>query len=257
MLLAIDSGNTNTVFAVLNEDGTTLEQWRSSTDIDKTADEYGIWLEQLMQLAGLNRIVVSDAIIATVVPSTLYSLKTLCRKYFNCEPLIIGEEGVQLDIKIQVDQPDDVGEDRLVNSLAAHQYYGGPLIIIDFGTATTFDVIDDQGSYLGGIIAPGVNLSTESLHQAAAQLPRVIVKKPSNVIGKATVPAIQSGIFWGYVSMIEGLVHRIQEEMGLKMDVIATGGLAELFTEECKVIKLADNELTMRGLFLIFRRNKP
>ncbi|MBT6095188.1 MAG: type III pantothenate kinase [Rhodospirillaceae bacterium] len=256
MLLAIDSGNTNIVFAVFDHDGTVLGEWRSSTDANRTADEFGIWLEQLLQLEGLSRDRINAAIIATVVPATLFSLKTLVRKYFDCEPLIVGDEGVDLGITVHVERADEVGADRLVNALAAHEMYGGPLIIVDFGTATTFDVIDEAGGYLGGVIAPGVNLSSEALHQAAAQLPRVAVERPETVIGTATVPAMQSGIFWGYVSLIEGIVSRIKEERGEDMDVVATGGLAPLFTQSTDVIRLSDDDLTLRGLLAIYRLNQ-
>ena len=255
MLLAIDSGNTNIVFAVFGNDGMVLGEWRSSTDPNRTADEFGIWLEQLMQLQGLEREKITAAIIATVVPATLFSLKTLCRKYFDCEPLIVGDPKIELGIKIHLERPDEVGSDRLVNALAAHQKYGGPLIIVDFGTATTFDVINETGGYLGGVIAPGVNLSVEALHRAAAQLPRVAVERPETIIGKSTVPAMQSGIFWGYVSLIEGIVQRIKGEMGQDMDVIATGGLAPLFTQSTDVIRLSDDDLTLRGLLAIYRQN--
>jgi len=252
MLLAIDSGNTNIVFAVFDHDDTVLGEWRSSTDANRTADEFGIWLEQLMQLEGLTRDRINSAIIATVVPATLFSLKTLVRKYFKCEPLVVGEPNVDIGIPVRAQQ---VGADRLVNALAAHEKYGGPLIVVDFGTATTFDVVDSDGGYCGGVIAPGVNLSSEALHQAAAQLPRVAVERPETVIGTSTVPAMQSGIFWGYVSLIEGIVKRIREERGEEMDVIATGGLAPLFTQATEVIKLSDSDLTLRGLLAIHRRN--
>ena len=255
MLLTIDSGNTNIVFAVFDDDGTERGQWRSSSHTERTADEFGIWLSQLMDLDGLDRASVTSAIVATVVPATLHSLKTLCRKYFKCDPLIIGDAGVELGIKVLVDQPGEVGSDRLVNAVAAHEAYGGPLIVVDFGTATTFDVIDADGNYCGGAIAPGINLSLEALHMAAAKLPRVAIEKPDTVIGKATVPAMQSGVFWGYVSMIEGMVNRIQDEFGSPMQVIATGGLAPLFTESVDCIKCSDSDLTLRGLLSIYQRN--
>ena len=255
MLLAIDSGNTNIVFAVFDGDGNVRGEWRSSTDGNKTADEFGIWLEQLLQMKGLERAEISSAIISTVVPATLFALKTLCRNYFNCEPLVVGEPNVDLGIGVLVDRPDDVGADRLVNAVAAHETYGGPIIVVDFGTATTFDVIGDDGSYIGGVIAPGVNLSSEALHMAAAKLPRVAVERPMSVIGKATVPAIQSGLYWGYVSLIEGIVARIRGEYGRDMPVIATGGLAPLFTEATKVIQTADPDLILRGLLAIHRRH--
>jgi len=256
MLLAIDSGNTNIVFAVFDFDGTVQDEWRSSTDANRTADEFGIWLEQLMALSGLSRDRISNAIIATVVPATLFSLKSLCRKYFSCEPLVIGDDGVDLGLEVLIDRPEEVGADRLVNAVAAHERYGGPMIVVDFGTATTFDVIDGEGNYCGGAIAPGINLSLEALHQAAAQLPRVGVTRPGPVIGKTTVDAMVSGTFWGYLGMIEGMVVRIREEFGrADMQVIATGGLAPLFSEYCDVIDTADGDLTLRGLFSIYRRN--
>ena len=252
MLLAIDSGNTNIVFAVFDHDDTVLGEWRSSTDANRTADEFGIWLEQLMQLEGLTRDRINSAIIATVVPATLFSLKTLVRKYFKCEPLVVGEPNVDIGIPVRAQQ---VGADRLVNALAAHEKYGGPLIVVDFGTATTFDVVDSDGGYCGGVIAPGVNLSSEALHQAAAQLPRVAVERPETVIGTSTVPAMQSGIYWGYLSMVEGLISRIQAEYGEPMKVIATGGLSVLFADATDAIHVTDPDLTLTGLVEIYRRN--
>ena len=255
MLLAIDSGNTNIVFAVFYNDGTIHTKWRSSTDGNRTADEFGIWLEQLMQLANLKREDISSAIISTVVPANLYTLKTLCKKYFQCDPLIIGEPGIELGINIEIDRPDDVGADRLVNTVSAHQRYGGPLIIVDFGTATTFDVVGSDGSYQGGIIAPGVNLSLEALHRAAARLPRIAVERPERIVGKGTIPAMQSGIFWGYIGLIEGLVFRIRKEYENEMPVIATGGLSPLFARSTDVIEKTDEELTLKGLYTIYQLN--
>ncbi len=255
MLLAIDSGNTNIVFAVFGDDGEIMGEWRSSTDPNRTADEFGVWLTQLMQLDGVDRADINAAIIATVVPGTLFNLKTLCRKYFDCEPLIIGDDDVELGVRILIDHPNEVGADRLVNTVAAYESYGGPLIVVDFGTATTFDVIDDDGNYFGGIIAPGINLSLEALHQAAAKLPRVAIKRPEKVIGTGTVSAMQSGVFWGYVSMIEGMVGRIEEEYGARMNVIATGGLAPLFVDSTDCINGADPDLTLRGLLSVHIRN--
>ena len=255
MLLAIDSGNTNTVFAIFDDNGKVLGVWRSSSKPDRTADDHGVWLLQLLAHAGIEFTSVNSAIIATVVPTALFALKTLCRTYFGAEPLVIGDEGVQIGIDILLDHPQELGADRLVNAISAHQKYGGPLIIIDFGTATTFDVVDDDGNYAGGIITPGVNLSQEALHMAAAKLPRVTIIRPERVIGKGTVEAMQSGIYWGYLSMIEGLIKRIEEEFGTRMKVIATGGLAPLFAESSKLIACADGELTLRGLFAIYQLN--
>ncbi|MCH8238374.1 MAG: type III pantothenate kinase [Proteobacteria bacterium] len=255
MLLAIDSGNTNIVFAVFDGEGAIRGEWRSSTNSERTADEFGVWLGQLMEKAEVTPADVDAAIIATVVPATLHSLKTLCRDYFACEPMIVGEDGVDLGLKILVDRPDDVGADRLVNAVSAHQRYGGPLIVVDFGTATTFDIIDADGNYIGGVIAPGVNLSLEALHMAAAKLPRVGIQRTERVIGKTTVEAMQSGIYWGYVSLIEGLVERLNAEHGAPMNVIATGGLAPLFNEATDCIKHSDPDLILRGLLAIYRRN--
>ena len=257
MLLAIDSGNTNTVFAIFDKDGAVIGEWRASSTPERTADELGVWLMQLLALDNLDRAAISNAIIATVVPSTLFCLKTLCRTYFNCNPLVVGEPGVELGIKILLDQPQEVGADRLVNAISAHQRYGGPLVIVDFGTATTFDVVDADGNYCGGIITPGINLSQEALHMAAAKLPRVAITKPDRVIGKGTVSAMQSGIYYGYLSMIEGVVRRIADEFVAPMRVVATGGLAPLFAEATDSIECADAELTLRGLYAIHKLNKP
>jgi len=255
MLLAIDSGNTNIVFAIFDDEDTIRGEWRSSTHSERTADEYGVWLGQLMSDAGLTPGDITAAIIASVVPATLFTLKSLCRDYFGCEPLVIGEEGVDLGIKALITRPEDVGADRLVNAVSAHQHYGGPLIIVDFGTATTFDVIDADGNYIGGVIAPGVNLSLEALHMAAAQLPRVGIQRTDTVTGKGTVEAMQSGIYWGYIGLVEGLVKRLQDEHGDDVSVIATGGLSGLFSEATDCIKHSDKELTLRGLLRIFRKN--
>lgn len=254
MLLAIDSGNTNIVFAVY--DGDVLRgEWRASTHTDRTADELGVWLTQLLSIEGLDRTDISAAIVASVVPAMVFGLKTLCRRYFKCEPLVVGDEGVDLGLSILLDRPEEVGADRLVNAVAAHKYYKGPLIVIDFGTATTFDVVDGEGNYCGGAISPGINLSLEALHMAAAKLPRVAIGRPRQVIGRATVPAMQSGIFWGYVGLIEGLVTRIKAEFGAEMMVLATGGLAPLFAEATPVIDALDADLTLRGLLEIHRLN--
>jgi type III pantothenate kinase len=255
MLLAIDSGNTNIVFAVF-EGEERRGEWRAATDAKRTADEYAVWLSQLMKLDFIESAEIDQAIIATVVPEALHSLKTLCRRYFHAEPLVIGEPGVDIGIAVKVDAPDEVGADRLVNAASAHARYGGPLIIIDFGTATTFDVVDADGAYAGGVIAPGINLSLDALHQAAAKLPRIAVERPDRVIGKRTIPAMRSGIFWGYVGLIEGVVARIRDEYGAPMRVIATGGLAPLFADATAAIEQLDPDLTLRGLAQINARNR-
>jgi type III pantothenate kinase len=254
MLLAIDSGNTNTVFALY--DGETCRgQWRASGDVKRTADEYAVWLTQLMAIGGMSRDDVTAAIIATVVPGTLINLKLLCRKYFHSEPMVVGDPSVDVGVRILVDEPDEVGADRLVNAASAHARYGGPLIVVDFGTATTFDVVDDEGNYYGGVIAPGINLSLDALHMAAAKLPRVAVQRPETVIGKRTISAMMSGVYWGYLGLIEGLLARIQAEFGSSMTVVATGGLAPLFADATAAIHHLDTDLTLRGLTEIHRRN--
>ena len=253
MLLVIDSGNTNIVFAVFNGDEL-VGEWRGSSDAKRTADEYGVWLTQLMERDQLDPTKINSSIIATVVPEIVSSLKILCHKYFKTVPMIVGESNVDIGIEILVNEPEEVGSDRLVNAASAHQTYGGPLIVIDFGTATTFDVVDKNGAYYGGVIAPGINLSLDALHLAAAKLPRVAVQKPATVIGKRTVPAMMSGIYWGYVGLIEGLLARIKEEFGEEMNVIATGGLAPLFSDEIGVDHL-DPNLILRGLVNIYHRN--
>lgn len=257
MLLAIDTGNTNTVFAVFDDRGSMIGEWRSSTNINRTADEIGVWLTQLFALENIRRAEITSGIIATVVPATLFSLRKMFRRYFGCHALVVGTPDVNIGIGVLVDRPEEVGADRLVNAVAAFEEYGGPAIIVDFGTATTFDVIDEAGNYLGGAIAPGVNLSLEALHQASAQLPRVAIGRPERVIGKTTVQAMRSGIFWGYVGMIEGTVERICHELGKPVGVISTGGLAPLFGECSPVLERSDAHLTLKGLYKIYRRNHP
>jgi type III pantothenate kinase len=257
MLLAIDSGNTNTVFSVFDRQGNVKGEWRSSTNSNRTADEFAVWLSQLMAFEGLESKDIKDAIIATVVPAMLFSLQQLCRRYFNVEPLVVGDPSVDLGIKVFLDRPEEVGADRLVNAIAAHEVYKGPLIVIDFGTATTFDVVDADGNYCGGAIAPGINLSLEALHMAAAKLPRVAIGVPEKAIGKGTTDAMQSGIFWGYIGMIEGLTRRMKDEFGSEMTVIATGGLSSLFAKSTDVIQYSDTDLTLRGLRAIHKRNRP
>jgi type III pantothenate kinase len=254
MLLAIDAGNTNIVFAVCDGD-TIRAEWRAATKTSRTADEYAVWLMGLLQLQGMSFADLDQAIIATVVPVALFDLRTFCRRYLRCEPMIVGEPDVTLGIGVKVDRPDAVGADRLVNAVAGHSFYKGALIVVDFGTATTFDVVAENGDYEGGVIAPGVNLSAEALHQAAAMLPRVGFHRTQNVIGKDTVPAMQSGMYWGYVGLIEGLIGRIKAEYEKPMTVIATGGLASIFQRQVPGIDHVNPELTVRGLMLIHARN--
>ena len=256
MLLAIDSGNTNVVFSVY--DGNEPRgMWRCSNDPRRTADEYMVWLMQLMELDGIDRKQIDGAVIASVVPEALFHLVSLCHRYFDCEPLVVGEAGVDLGIEILMDRPEQVGADRLVNAVAAHDRYREPVIVVDFGTATTFDIVDARGNYAGGVIAPGINLSLEALYRAASKLPRVEIRRTEKIIGKATIPAMQSGIFWGYVGLIEGLIQRIRAELGEPtMPVIATGGLAPMFAEATTLFDHIDRDLTIHGLILIYRRNR-
>ncbi|MHA1567762.1 MAG: type III pantothenate kinase [Alphaproteobacteria bacterium] len=254
MLLTIDCGNTNTVFAVFDGDQE-LGMWRTSTDAHRTADEYAVWLTQLMGLKNIGTGDITAAIIANVVPTARFELVTLVENYFHTQPLVIGDPGVQLGLENLIARPEQAGADRLVNAVAAHQLHKGALIVIDFGTATTFDIVSGEGNYCGGVIAPGVNLSIEALCMASAQLPRVAIVRPEKVIGDATVSAMQSGIFWGYVSMVEGMVKRITAEYGEPMTVIATGGLAPMLADVTDVIDEVSGDLTVRGLVEIYRRN--
>ena len=257
MLLAIDSGNTNIVFAVYDADGSLRGTWRASTEAKRTADEYVVWLTQLMAIEGLTSDDIDGAIIASVVPQTMHALTTLCTRYFKVTPLVIGEPGTKTGIEVRIDRPDQVGADRLVNGIAAFAEHGGPLIVIDFGTATTFDVIGSDGAYEGGVIAPGINLSLEALDRAAAKLPRIaITEPPQQVIGQATIPAMESGAYWGYVGLIEGLTTRIKGEYGQPMKVVATGGLASLFARATDSIDEVDPDLTLRGLLSIYNANR-
>ena len=260
MLLAIDVGNTNTKFALW--DGATWRgQWRASTASTRTADEYAPWLAQLMGFQGLDFGVVKHCIISTVVPQALFNLRNLSRRYVGQEPMVIGEDGVDLGIPLRIDNPREAGADRLVNAVGAYIAHGGPAIVIDSGTATTFDVIASDGGLEGVIIAPGINLSLQALHTAAARLPRVEIRRPPQgvALGKNTIHAMQSGVFWGYVELIDGLVRRLQDEesvrLGAPLKVIATGGVASLFQGASKTIEVFDDDLTSRGLLEIFRRN--
>lgn len=256
MLLVIDCGNTNVVFAVYDGD-VQKGQWRAATKTDRTADEYGIWLTQLMQHDGVDPAKITHAIVGSVVPGKNFDLGKLCEKYLHCKARFIGDPNVKLTSVAKVDNPREVGADRIVNAVAAHGTYKGPLIILDFGTATTFDVIDADGDYRGGCIAPGINLSMEALHMATALLPRLQVSNPGQapVVGTTTVAQMHSGVFWGYIGLIEGLVSRIKAERNEQMTVVATGGLAPLFATATTVIEHIDPDLTLRGLLLIHQRN--
>ncbi|UZK66804.1 type III pantothenate kinase [Sphingomonas sp. M1-B02] len=257
MLLAIDAGNTNVVFALLDE-GRIRARWRIATDPRRTADEYAVWLSQLLSLEGYDRSAVSGVIIATVVPRALHNLQVLSQKYFKTEALIAGQAGAEWGIHLDVEEPQNLGADRALNVIAAHARHPGDLIVIDFGTATTFDVVDYSGAYKGGIIAPGINLSLDALVTAAAKLPRIAISAPqtASVIGRNTVDQMHIGIYWGYVAMIEGLVARLKDEVGRPLKVIATGGLAILFEERTDVFDAIEPDLTIQGLAMLWERSR-
>lgn len=254
MLLALDVGNTNTVFALIDADGQAIATWRASTSSQWTADEYAVWLSQMLQIDGRFRLSdLTDCIISTVVPQSLFNLRNFARRYCGREPMIVDEKSVP-GVHVRIDRPSEVGADRLVNAVGAHVKYPGPLIVVDSGTATNFDVVGEDGAFLGGIIAPGINLSMQALHSAAARLPRIAIEQPPKVIGTTTVGAMQTGVYWGYVDLIDGIVTRVKKEFGKPMTVIATGGIASLYQGAAETIDHFDSELTIRGLTEIARR---
>ncbi len=255
MLLAIDAGNTNVVFALY--EGRQLEaRWRIATDARRTGDEYAVWLTQLLAIRGVERKDVSQIIVSTVVPRALHNIEVLARNYFGIEPLLAGEAPVDYAIDIDVDDPRSLGADRAVNAIAAHAKYPGDLIVVDFGTATTLDVIDFNGAYKGGIIAPGINLSLDALVGNTAKLPRIAIEVPKSdsVIGRNTEDQMLIGVFWGYVAMMEGLIARMRAEIGRPAKVIATGGLAVLFDEATNIFDAVDSDLTLDGLAILAER---
>jgi type III pantothenate kinase len=254
MLLAIDCGNTNTVFSIW--DGARfITAWRIATDYKRTADEYFAWLSGMMLLTKTGA-QITEAIISSTVPRVIFNLRVLCDRYFGCRPLVVGKPECRLPVAPRVDQGTTVGPDRLVNTVAGHDRHGGDLIIVDFGTATTFDVVDRDGAYVGGVIAPGVNVSLEALHMAAAALPHIDVARPAKAIGTNTVACMQSGVYWGYVGLIEGIVREVRRERDRPMKVIATGGLATLFAQGTELFHSIEDDLTMHGLVLINAYNK-
>lgn len=263
MLLAIDAGNTNIVFALFEPesvpgagDRLLRARWRIATDPRRTADEYAVWLMQLLAIHGVDRTAVTRIIVSTVVPRALHNLQVLAANYFGVEPLVAGLVPVDYAIDIDVDEPRSLGADRAVNAIAAHAKYEGDLIIIDFGTATTFDAIDFNGAYKGGIIAPGLNLSLDALVGNTAKLPRIAVEVPKteSVIGRNTEDQMLIGVFWGYVAMMEGLIARMKAEIGRPAKVIATGGLAVLFDEATEMFDAVDADLTIEGLAILADR---
>ncbi len=255
MLLCIDTGNTNTVFAIW--DGSSfIGTWRASTEHQRTADQYFVWLTTLMRASGLEDVKIEEVVISSTVPRVVFNLRVLCDRYFNCRPLVVGKPECSLPVPYRVDEGVKPGPDRLANAAAAFDRYGGDAVVVDFGTATNFDVVASDGAYVGGVISPGVNLSLEALAAGAAALPHVDISQPEKVIGTNTVGAIQSGVFWGYSGLIEGIVARIQAEYGTKLTVIATGGLAPLFAQGDIDFDHIDDDLTMHGLTVIHAHNK-
>jgi type III pantothenate kinase len=252
MLLAIDAGNTNLVFALV-DGGAIKARWRIATDPRRTADQYSVWLHQLLELEGYSKSDVDAVVIGTVVPRALHNLEVLSVKYFGVQPMIAGQGRAAWPIMLDVDEPKSVGADRALNAIAAHEKHKGDLLVIDFGTATTFDVVDSEGAYKGGIIAPGINLSIDALVNAAAMLPRVAIDAPESdtVIGRTTESQMIIGIYWGYVAMIEGLTERLKRELGKPVTVVATGGLADLFDKHTQVFDAIEPDLTIQGLSLL------
>ncbi|MDO5370104.1 type III pantothenate kinase [Paracoccus sp. (in: a-proteobacteria)] len=254
MLLCIDTGNTNTLFSIWDGERF-ISHWRIATDHRRTADEYFVWLRSLMSLSRLE-VEVDACIISSTVPRVVFNLRVLCNRYFDTRPLVVGKPDCLLPAPPRVDPGTVVGPDRIVNTWAAFDRYGADLVVVDFGTATTFDVVDTDGAYVGGVISPGVNLSLEALHMGAASLPHVDVTKPQQVIGTNTVECIQSGVFWGYAGLVREICARIAVERGRPMKIIATGGLAALFDQIEELFDTWDDDLTMHGLRLINDYNK-
>lgn len=254
MIIVIDVGNTNTVLGLYADDKL-VAHWRLSTDRRRTADEYGVMLTHLFEHSNFALGDVSAAVIGSVVPPVNTTLEAACRMYLGVEPLVVGP-GVKTGIVIKYDNPKEVGADRIVNAIAAFERYGGPLIVVDFGTATTFDVISAGGEYLGGAIAPGIAISTEALFQHAAKLPRIELVRPRTVIGKNTIASMQSGIIFGFAGQCDELIRRVEEELGEQTCVVATGGLADLIAGESREIDKVDPFLTLEGLRLVYVRNR-
>lgn len=253
MIFVLDVGNTNAVLGVF-EDGKLRQHWRMETDRHKTEDEYGMLVKQLLEHEGLSFQDVKGIIVSSVVPPIMFALERMCEKYFKIKPLVVGP-GIKTGLNIKYENPREVGADRIVNAVAGIQLYGSPLIIVDFGTATTYCYINENKHYMGGVITPGIMISAEALYSRAAKLPRIEITKPSSIVGKNTVSAMQAGILYGYVGQVEGIVKRMKEEAKQEPKVIATGGLAKLIAEESNVIDVVDPFLTLKGLHMLYERN--
>ena len=259
MLLAIDVGNTNIVLGVFEGD-TLIESWRLATLRERTADEIGIWVSQLFEHRALDPARIGGIVMSSVVPPLTGTIMTMGRLYFGLSPLNV-DSSVDTGMPLLYKHPAEIGADRIVNAVAAYQYYGRdrhvPLIVVDFGTATTFDAVSAKGEYLGGVICPGVQISADALFQRAARLPRVEVRKPCDVIGKTTVAAMESGLYYGYVGLVDGLVRRMKAELGERAVCVATGGLADIISSEVDLIEEVNPDLTLQGLRMIWERNRP
>lgn len=255
MILVFDVGNTNIVLGVY-EGKELLKYWRVSTDKNKTSDEYGMLIDRLFQYNGLKLDEVESVIISSVVPPLMYSLEAMSIKYCKKQPIIVGP-GIKTGMNIIYDNPREVGADRIVNAISAYHKYGGPIIVVDFGTATTFCAVSDKGDYLGGIISPGIKISSEALFQRAAKLPKVELRKPEKVICRNTINSMQSGIVFGYVGLVDYIIDRMKKELGLEgIKVVATGGLSTMIASESKNINNIDKLLTLEGLRIIYEMNK-
>ena len=255
MLLVVDVGNTNVVFALF-EGGKIKTRWRIATEARRTGDEYAVWLLQLLAIEGFGRSDIHQIIVGSVVPRAVHNLTVLAQKYFNVEPIIAGQGAADWGIAVDVDEPRSLGADRALNAIAAHAKYEADMIVVDFGTATTFDAIDFTGAYKGGIIAPGINLSLDALVGNTAKLPRIAIEAPrsKSVIGTNTEDQMLIGVFWGYVAMMEGLIARMKREIGRPCEVVATGGLAILFDDHTDLFDHVDSDLTLEGLAILAER---
>jgi type III pantothenate kinase len=253
MIFVLDVGNTNTVLGVYDQDELKYH-WRIETSRNKTEDEYGMVVKSLLDHVQLSFRDIKGIIVSSVVPPIMFSLERMCEKYFKIKPMIVGP-GIKTGLNIKYDNPKEVGADRIVNAVAGIHLYGSPLIIVDFGTATTYCYINEQGQYMGGAIAPGIGISTEALYSRASKLPRIEIARPEDVIGKNTVSAMQAGILYGYVGQVEGIVTRFKSQAKIEPKVIATGGLASLISKESNIIDVIDPFLTLKGLQLIYERN--
>lgn len=254
MLFVLDVGNTNTVLGVF-EDDKLIHEWRIKTDRYKTEDEFGMLIKSLLEHESISLADIDGVIVSSVVPPIMFALEKMCAKYFELQPLVIGKETVHTFLEMAYPNPQEIGADRIVNAVGAIEEYGSPLVIIDFGTATTYCYINESKAYQGGLIAPGIHISMEALYSKASKLPKIEIQAPNNVVGSSTVEAMQSGVFYGYVSQVDGIVNRMKQENTAKPKVIATGGLAALISDASETIDHVDTHLTLKGLYLIYKRN--